>query len=258
MLSTSPAISLAAGAVNIEGPLQLGELALALLLATVIGLEREIRQKSAGLKTHALVGLGSALFMLISKYGFNDVVSPGHVLLDPSRVAAQIVSGIGFVGAGLIFVRRDAVRGLTTAASIWVTAAVGTAAGAGLPWLAIATTVGYFIVALLFVAVTRRLPASGSAISTLRVRYPDGQGILRDVVRLTTSRGFAIDEMSAETFAHKGTDGRALVDGTTVQVLLHVHGTGSVNDLAVALADLPHVDAVVADDVNAASELTLA
>ena len=176
MLSAHAVLSLATRAVNIEGPLQLGELALALLLASVVGLEREIRQKSAGLKTHALVGLGSALFMLISKYGFNDVVAPGHVLLDPSRVAAQIVAGIGFIGAGLIFVRRDAVRGLTTAASIWVTSAIGTVAGAGLPWLAVATAAGYFLVAVAFVAITRRLLVSGSAISTLRVRYPDGHG----------------------------------------------------------------------------------
>lgn len=253
----SAATSLAAGAVNIEGPLQIGELALALLLSTVVGIEREIRQKSAGLKTHALVGLGAALFMLISKYGFSDVVSPGHVLLDPSRVAAQIVSGIGFIGAGLIFVRRDAVRGLTTAASIWVTAAIGAAAGAGLPWLAIAATAGYFIVALLFATITRRLPVSGTAISTLRIRYPDGHGILRDVLALTTSRGFAIDEMSAEASAPDGSDGLARAAGATVQVLLHVHGVGSVSDLAVALAELPHVDAVVADDVNAAAGLTL-
>ncbi|MBO0822344.1 MAG: MgtC/SapB family protein [Actinobacteria bacterium] len=242
MTSRDAAIGLTTSAVNVEGLLQIGELALALLLAATIGLEREIRQKGAGLRTHALVGLGAALFMLVSKYGFSDVLSPGHIVLDPSRVAAQIVSGIGFIGAGLIFVRRDAVRGLTSAASIWLTAAVGAAAGAGLPWLAIAATVGYLIVALAFVAITRRLPLSGTAVSSLRVRYPDGHGILRDVVRLTTSRGFAIDEMSTESLRR-----------STVEVLLHVHGRGSVNDLAVALADLPHVDAVVADDINAAA-----
>ncbi len=99
--------------------------ALALVLSTLIGLEREAGAKSAGLRTHVLVGVGAAVFMLISKYGFAD-------LLDPSRVAAQIVSGIGFIGAGLIFVRQDAVRGLTTAATIWLAAAVGSAAGAGL------------------------------------------------------------------------------------------------------------------------------
>ncbi len=169
--------------------MQLGELGLALLLSAVMGVEREIRQKSAGLRTHTLVGLGAALFMLISKYAFSDVVQPGHLTVDPSRVAAQIVTGIGFIGAGLIFVRRDAVRGLATAAPIWLTAAVGTAAGGGLPPLAVAATNGYLLVALAFPVAARRLPSSGTAVSTLRVRYPDGRGILRDVLQLATSRG---------------------------------------------------------------------
>src|SRR6201992_3983457 len=102
---------------------------LALALSASIGLDRELKQKSAGLRTYTLVGLGSALFMLISKYGFFDVLGPG-VVLDPSRVAAQIVSGSGFIGAGLISVRQDAVRGLTTAAGVWLVAAIGAAAGA--------------------------------------------------------------------------------------------------------------------------------
>jgi MgtC family len=130
----------AAPALNGEGWRQAAELALALVLSALIGLEREIRQKSAGLRTHTLVGVGAALFMLISKYGFTDVLEPGRVVLDPSRVAAQIVTGVGFLGAGLIFVRRDAVRGLTTAAAIWVTAAIGSASGAGLPVLAVLAT----------------------------------------------------------------------------------------------------------------------
>src|ERR1700685_909366 len=136
---------------NIEGWLQISELGVAFLLSMMIGVEREIRQKSAGLRTHTLVGVGAALFMLISKYGFNDVLRPGLIELDPSRMAAQIVSGVGFLGAGLIFVRRDSVRGLTTAASIWLPAAIGCAAGAGLPVLA-ATAVGAYllIVAVLF------------------------------------------------------------------------------------------------------------
>jgi putative Mg2+ transporter-C (MgtC) family protein len=123
----------------------LWRLALALALSSVIGIEREIRQKSAGLRTYALVGTGSALFMLVSAYGFADVLGL-HSTLDPSRVAAQIVSGIGFIGGGVIFVRRDAVRGLTTAAGVWTTAAVGMAAGGDLPLLALATTVMYLLV----------------------------------------------------------------------------------------------------------------
>lgn len=90
-----------------EGWLQVGELGLGLLLSACIGLEREIRQKNAGLRTHSLAGLGAALFMLVSKYGFSDVIETRRIVLDPSRMAAQIVSGTGFIGAGLIFVRRD-------------------------------------------------------------------------------------------------------------------------------------------------------
>jgi putative Mg2+ transporter-C (MgtC) family protein len=111
-----------------QGWPQLAELGLAMVLSAAIGLEREIRQKSAGLRTHTLVGFAAALIMLVSEYGFFDVLS-AHVTLDPSRIAAQIVSGIGFIGGGLIFIRRGAVRGLTTAAVIWLTAAVGMAAG---------------------------------------------------------------------------------------------------------------------------------
>ncbi len=98
---------------------QVGELLLAFALSSVIGLERQFRGKSAGLRTQTIVGTASALILLVSKYGFNDVLSPGTVILDPSRVAAQIVTGIGFLGAGLIITRRGAIRGLTTAASVW-------------------------------------------------------------------------------------------------------------------------------------------
>ena len=127
-----------------QSSLQLAELALAFVLSASIGLEREIRQKSAGLRTYTLVGFSSALVMLVSKYGSTNVLESGRVVLDPSRIAAQIVSGIGFIGGGLIFVRKDIVRGLTTAATVWLTAAVGMACGAGLPILAIAVTVGPF------------------------------------------------------------------------------------------------------------------
>src|ERR1700729_197329 len=132
--------------------LQLSELALAFVLSALIGLEREIRQKSAGLRTYTLVGVSSALIMLVSKYGFTDVLENGRVVLDPSRVAAQIVSGIGFIGGGVIFVRKDLVRGVTTAATIWLTSAVGMACGAGLPILAIVVTGGHFVVIALFPA----------------------------------------------------------------------------------------------------------
>src|SRR5580692_11791564 len=211
---------------NGEGWRQVGELGLALVLSASIGLEREIRQKHAGLRTHTLVGVGAALFMLISKYGFTDVLQPRLVVLDPSRVAAQIVTGVGFLGAGLIFVRRDSVRGLTTAASIWVTAAIGSAAGAGLPVLAALGTGIYFVVALAFPLVVRRLPRSATAVSALRVRYPDGRGILRSVIAEATSRGFAIDDLSTEHIAagSRQDDEDGQPRRAVVQVTLHVHG----------------------------------
>jgi putative Mg2+ transporter-C (MgtC) family protein len=248
---------------NTEGWLQVSELALALVLSAGIGLEREIRQKSAGLRTYTLVGVGAALFMLISKYGFSDVLSD-HVVLDPSRVAAQIVTGIGFIGAGLIFVRSDAVRGLTTAAATWLTAAVGAAAGAGLPVLAAVTTVAYLVVALLFPLVTERLPRSSSAISVILVRYPDGHGILRTLLRLATDQGFAVDEISTSTVGRRwretgvrdrfgaGSPENGEFDPTDefVDLTLSVHGRGSVNGLAGSMSEIHGVSAVVAGDAN--------
>src|SRR5580658_3260974 len=139
MVSMHASWTLAAVVPTGQGLKQVAELALAFALSSLIGLEREWRQKSAGLRTHTLVGTGAALFLLVSKYGFSDVLG-SNVVLDPSRVAAGIVSGIGFIGGGLIFVRGDAVRGLTTAAIVWMTAAIGMACGAGLWLLALVVT----------------------------------------------------------------------------------------------------------------------
>lgn len=125
---------------------QLIELLAAFLLTALIGLEREIQGKSAGLRTQTIVGTSAALIILISKYGFGDVLTVGTIVLDPSRVAAQVVSGIGFLGAGLIITRRGAVHGLTTAAAIWECAAIGMAAGSGLLLLAVAVTVLHFVI----------------------------------------------------------------------------------------------------------------
>ncbi|MEU3844412.1 MgtC/SapB family protein [Streptomyces sp. NPDC028635] len=172
--------------------LSLAYLSAAFGLCAVIGLEREYRRKSAGLRTHVLVGLGAALFMLVSKYGFADMLGRPGVALDPSRVAAQIVSGIGFIGGGLIFVRRDAVRGLTTAASVWLAASIGAAAGAGLLVLACAVTVAYLVVAFVFPVLARWLPRSPTETVLLRISYLDGRGLLRDIVSECTGAGFHV------------------------------------------------------------------
>src|SRR3712207_1554916 len=107
-------------------------LAVAAVLGGLVGLERERLEWAAGMRTHALVSLGSALFMVVSIFGFSDILNERHVILDPSRVAAKVASGIGFIGAGTIIFRREVVKGLTTAASIWAVAAVGLAVGCGM------------------------------------------------------------------------------------------------------------------------------
>jgi len=116
-------------------------------LGGLIGLERERLERAAGLRTHALVALSSALVMIVSTYGFADVLGDGRpTTLDPSRVAAQVVSGVGFLGAGVIIFRKNAVRGLTTAASVWSVAGLGLAAGGGLlTTAALATAIMLFI-----------------------------------------------------------------------------------------------------------------
>lgn len=111
------------------------------ILGAIIGLDREYRAKEAGYRTHFLVSLGSALIMIVSQYGFQEIIKENSVTLDPSRVAAQVVSGIGFIGAGTIILQKQIVRGLTTAAGIWGTAGIGLAVGAGMYAIGIATTV---------------------------------------------------------------------------------------------------------------------
>ncbi len=207
----------------------------ALVLVTLIGMEREAGAKSAGLRTHVLVGVGSAVFMLISKYGFADLLPQEHIGLDPSRVAAQIVSGIGFIGAGLIFVRQDAVRGLTTAATIWLAAAVGTAAGAGLPALAVGATATHFVITRGLQPLARATRRRRRDPPTLRLRYRDGLGILRSVLERCTSAGFAVARVSV----HRET---VTDDGVRLAALtLRLEGRGDLPELAAQLAEMDGV-----------------
>jgi putative Mg2+ transporter-C (MgtC) family protein len=118
---------------SLSWPEVLGRLVLAAALGAVLGFERELREREAGLRTHLLVSLGSALFTIVSAYGFREFLTAGGAVIrtDPTRIAAQIVTGIGFLGAGAIIRQGLSIRGLTTAATLWVVAAIGLAAGAG-------------------------------------------------------------------------------------------------------------------------------
>jgi putative Mg2+ transporter-C (MgtC) family protein len=236
-----------AGVPTGQGWKQIGELGLAFGLSSLIGLEREWRQKSAGLRTHTLVGVGAALFVIVSKYGFGDVLRSG-VVLDPSRVAAQIVSGIGFIGGGLIFVRGDAVRGLTTAAIVWVTTAIGMACGAGLAILAVVVTAAHFLVVLGFPTLAARLPRSRYLGFGLRVVYEDGRGILRRILAETTLRGFAIVQVTTRQLE------RDLGGVPAVAVTLEVRGQPTADALAAALQDLDGVVEVATTDLAQAAD----
>ena len=233
-----------------QGVLQLEELGLAFVLSALVGLEREIRQKAAGLRTNTLVGVSAALFMLISKYGFMDVLASGRVVLDPSRVAAQIVSGIGFIGGGVIFMRRDAVKGLTTAASVWLTAALGMACGAGLPFLALATTVGHFVIMFVFPRLVTYLPDRRLS-ANLRVVYADDGMRLQKILVACTSLGFAIDHLNVGRGGPRKLDRENLSAahdsdrGSEVATLeMHVAGKRPVGHLIARLSDLDGIKSV--------------
>ncbi|MBS0612133.1 MAG: MgtC/SapB family protein [Proteobacteria bacterium] len=211
--------------------LQFSELALAFVLSSLIGLEREFRAKSAGLRTHTLVGVAAALIMLVSKYGFDDVIVRNSVMLDPSRVAAQIVSGIGFIGGGVIFVQRDVVRGLTTAAIIWLTAGVGMACGAGLPLLALFVAAGHFIVVFGYARLAQRILSEQSEV---HVRYTPGKGAVEKVMQMCTGRGYAVLDLALE-------HDQSVEEDETRAIHFQVSGRRGIEALVVAIADIKGV-----------------
>ncbi|MFJ7149216.1 MgtC/SapB family protein [Streptomyces sp. NPDC100445] len=223
-----------------QGPRQLAELGLALVLSSLIGWERAAQQKSAGLRTHTLVGIASALMMEVSQHGFSAVLGLENVSFDPSRVAAQIVSGIGFIGGGLIFVRRDAVRGLTTAATVWLTCAVGMACGGGLPVLALVVTALHFLVVRGYPRLSRRLvPGTAAATFEARLTYRTGTALLPRLMEVCTRRGFRIDQVKVERLPDRA--------DAAARVLLRLEGTADPSRLA---SELFHDDGVLDVEVT--------
>ncbi len=218
-------------------------LLLAFVLSALIGIERQRKLKSAGLRTHTLVGMGAAVFTLVSAYGFSTVVGP-HVILDPSRIAAQIVSGIGFLGAGVIFVRQNIVNGLTTAATIWVTAAIGMACGAGMPVIAAIATFLHFVAVWL-------LPKLGRLIPTIDkdpifiINYKDGRGVLREVLSRSTELGY---EASLTKTRKIEIENKLPLIETNMRFR---HGRGPIEDLVESLSEIKGVTSVqVTKDEN--------
>ncbi len=171
------------------------ELVLRIIIASIlgylIGFERTSREKSAGMRTHAIVAMGAALMMVISKYGFGDCVS--H---DGARIAAQIVSGIGFLGAGVIFVRNNAVSGLTTAAGLWTTAGIGMAIGSGCYFLGIISGVWMIVLQLAL----HRVPflSAEPTRSPLKLVTSDSEAVLKELEEELVKEKVKINNMKVE------------------------------------------------------------
>ena len=161
-------------------------LIVAMILGGIVGLEREYRAKDAGFRTHFLVAIGSALFTLISMYGFADGVK------DTSRVAAQVVSGIGFLGAGIIVFQRNVIRGLTTAAGLWVTAAIGMACGVGQFYMAVLVTL---LILIGLEVLNRFIPHIGSSSVQLSFSSPSRKDVAEAIMNI---RKIVVDVISYE------------------------------------------------------------
>lgn len=191
-------------------------LTLALLLGGAIGIEREYRAKEAGFRTHFLVALGSALFCLVSQFGF------GVDLKDSSRVAAQVVSGIGFLGAGTIIFQKNVVRGLTTAAGLWVTAAIGLACGTGMYLAAVLTTA---MVLLGLEVLNYWIPQLGLSTIELSFSAPSRESVKEFITRIKQDgmevHSYELKErrLSKEEFLEASIEIRAKRDFHTLEIL---------------------------------------
>jgi len=223
----------------ISTPDMLIRLLVAAVLGSIIGWERERRAWTAGLRTHMMVCLGSSLIMIVSAFGFQDVVGTKGVELDPSRVAAQVVSGIGFLGAGtILFLRNEVVKGLTTAAGLWTVAAIGLAVGGGLYIPALATTAIAMVILIAFKPVEERFFAKNrfKSIKVLlklnEVKMDEIEGLLKEYnigfeeVSLASTLDAGISEMKIRIKKNFGEKKKML---TLLEGLKQLKGITEVN-----------------------------
>ena len=167
----------------------------AVVCGALIGIERTLRQKEAGIRTHIIVALGSALIMIVSKYGFFDIVGlADHVNLDGSRLAAQVVTGISFLGAGII-VYKGTVKGLTTAAGVWTTAGIGLAAGAGMYGIAVYATL---ILLVVQIVIHKILPVENTSTAAITVKLVQDAEAIETINNLLKDNGYTIVSCDVE------------------------------------------------------------
>ncbi|MGN1316501.1 MAG: MgtC/SapB family protein [Acutalibacteraceae bacterium] len=167
----------------------------AVICGAAIGIERTFRQKEAGIRTHIIVAMGSALIMIVSKYGFFDIVGlADHVNLDGSRLAAQVVTGISFLGAGII-VYKGTVKGLTTAAGVWTTAGIGLAAGAGMYGIAVYATL---ILLIVQIAIHKIIPVENTSTTAVSMKLKDDPEAVESITNIFKENGYIIISTSVE------------------------------------------------------------
>ncbi len=213
---------------------QLTAVTAAFILCSLLGLERQFHLKNAGVKTHVLVGVGACIFTLVSAYGFAPVLG-ADVHLDPARIAAQVVSGIGFLGAGVIFVNNDIVRGLTTAATVWLSAAMGMACGASMVPLAAYALVLHYLLVFVLGPLANRIPATHRNERTV-VEYEFGKGIMRTILVTASSMGYTASVASTQTIETEA--------GKGMRVVMRFDGPYPRTELRSALGKLEGVHAV--------------
>jgi putative Mg2+ transporter-C (MgtC) family protein len=209
-------------------------LLIAAVLGSVIGADRERLIWAAGLRTHMLVSVGACLFMIVSAFGFSDILGAKNVILDPSRIAAQVVSGIGFLGAGSILLRGDVIRGLTTAASLWTVAAIGLAVGGGLYIEAVVATAVILIILRLVKPLEQHLQARSH---THEIRFSTEHGKM-SAAALDAALGYRAKRISRYV-AKANEDGRE-----TVTITLNRLTHEDIDDIVRALQAMPHVSDV--------------
>lgn len=212
---------------------QVMALVMTTLLCGLIGFEREFLKHDAGIRTHILVGIGSCLFTMVSLYGIQ--VATGNYSWDASRIAASVASGIGFIGAGVIFFNHDSVKGLTTASAIWVASAVGMACGVQLFSIAILAVIFYFF-AILVVAPILKWFLRNRQNTVLRIIYENGQGSLRESLLLATEMGFESRVLTTHEITHDNWQG--------ADVTVNILGKGDVTELVESIGKTVGVKAV--------------
>ena len=208
-------------------------LVIAGVCGALIGYERKNRLKEAGVRTHLIVCLASALMMIVSKYGFSDVAGQNGIGVDPSRIAAQIVSGVGFLGAGIIFIRKQAISGLTTAAGIWGTAGVGMAVGSGLYFIGIAAVVLIILVQIVLHRNIRWLKVP--VVEQVTIQMEDKDGAIAFLQKRFETQDIEILNVKAKK------SGKGLLN---VELFVKLPDAYHVADLLNLFAENPHIQSV--------------